>query len=213
MPKIPPGALVGGLEAVERTWGGAAHLLSWDPRAAPPWTSAWFESELGAVVRPTGMRSSSGRAGVDQSDLEVIVLQRLDHRAGVEPQDLGEVGCGRATPHARRSARCSRSATRFRARSTSTSGTSSLLNCAIRSTRSRRARRCRGCRHTSRGTDGPRSTSSRSGAGRRSSPSGYPSAETSGPAERPAARRWRRSAGGRPTATAGVEEVHARRGA
>ncbi len=48
--------------------------------------------ELGAVGQGDRHQVVELPGGVDQRDLEVIVLQRDDHRARVEPQDLGEVG-------------------------------------------------------------------------------------------------------------------------
>ena len=60
--------------------------------AAAAWTSAWLRGELGAVGQGDRHQVVERPAGVDQGDLEVVVLQRDDHRAGVEPEDLGEVG-------------------------------------------------------------------------------------------------------------------------
>ena len=44
------------------------------------------------------IRLSSGRAGIDQGDLQVVLLERIDDRAGIEPEYLRQVGArGRAT--------------------------------------------------------------------------------------------------------------------
>ena len=48
--------------------------------------------ELGAVGQGDRHQVVERPAGVDQGDLDVVVLQRLDHGAGVEPQDLRQVG-------------------------------------------------------------------------------------------------------------------------
>ena len=60
--------------------------------ATAAWTSAWCEPSSGRLVRATGIRSSSGRAGSIRVIWSVVVLQRLDHRTGIEPQHLREVG-------------------------------------------------------------------------------------------------------------------------
>ena len=48
--------------------------------------------ELGAVGQRDRHQVVERPARVDQGDLRVVVLQRLDHRAGVEPQHLRQVG-------------------------------------------------------------------------------------------------------------------------
>ena len=45
--------------------------------------------QLGRLVSATIIRSSKRRAGVDQRDLGVVVLQRLDHGPRVEPERPG----------------------------------------------------------------------------------------------------------------------------
>ena len=60
-----------------------------------------MRGELGAVGQADRDQVVERPGGVDQGDLEVIVLQRDDHRAGVEPQDLGEVGAVDAPRFAR----------------------------------------------------------------------------------------------------------------
>ena len=92
--------------------------------------------EFGAVGQGDGDQVVERPGGVEQGELEVIGLDRVDHRAGVEAEDLGQVGAVDAPLLPRHGACCSRSATRFRARSTSTTGTSSRLNWAMRSIRS-----------------------------------------------------------------------------
>ena len=48
--------------------------------------------DLGAVGQRDRHQVIEHAGRVDQGDLDVVVLQRLDHRAGVEPQDLRELG-------------------------------------------------------------------------------------------------------------------------
>ena len=82
--------------------------------------------ELGAVGQRDRHQVVERPARVDQRDLRVVVLQRLDHRPGVEPQHLRQVGAARPATRCRAAtACCSRSASMFRARSTSTAGTRS----------------------------------------------------------------------------------------
>ena len=61
-------------------------------RAITAWTSAWCDGQLGAVGQRDRHHFVERPGRVDQGDLSVVVLQRLDHRAGVEPEHLGEVG-------------------------------------------------------------------------------------------------------------------------
>ena len=83
--------------------------------------------ELGAVGQADRNQVVERPGGVDQGDLEVIVLERHDHRAGSSRRTW--VRSALWTRHVSRAdvACCSRSATKFLARSTSTLGTSSLL--------------------------------------------------------------------------------------
>ena len=197
MPKIPAWSISKGVwKPLSATMGMSGRAFSrrtpdlrrLDQR--PP------RGDLGAVGQRDRHQVVEAPAGVDQRDLGVVVLQRLDHRAGVEPQhprqpgaldppllprrdrlllevgehvpgpvDLERPGPGRGS--GRRSARPRRG----------------------------RGRRCRGRRRRSRGTGAPGSRRRRSAAGRRSSPSGCPSAGRSGPAGPPGAGRWRRSWG------------------
>ena len=92
--------------------------------------------DLGAVGQGDRHQVVERPAGVDQRDLQVVVLQRLDHRAGSSRSTC--VRLALCTRHSCRAetACCSRSASMFRARSTSTLGTRSRLRLAIRSTRS-----------------------------------------------------------------------------
>ncbi len=53
-----------------------------------------MRGELGAVGQGDRHQVVERPAGVDQRDLGVVVLQRHDHGAGVEPQHLGQVGAG-----------------------------------------------------------------------------------------------------------------------
>ena len=53
-----------------------------------------MRAELGAVGQGDRHQLVERSARVDQRDLHVVVLQRLDHRAGVEPEHLGEVCAG-----------------------------------------------------------------------------------------------------------------------
>ena len=145
----------GGLEAVEQDAGEEAGEPSPGGSPPPPPRSA-------PVARRSrggwSGRSASGRRaprpGSIKRDLEVVVLQRLDHGAGVEPEHPGEPAlwtrhCCRAETDC-----CSRSASMFRARSTSYAGTRSCSG--RRSGRPGRApaRRCRASRRTCPGTGG-----------------------------------------------------------
>ena len=85
---MPPGVW----KPLSRTLGRSGRAFSRRTRTSAAWTSARREASSGRLVRAIGIRSSSTAAGVDQGDLEVVVLQRLDHRAGVEPEHLREVG-------------------------------------------------------------------------------------------------------------------------
>ena len=83
-------------------------------------TSARREAISGRLVRGDRHQVIERAAGVDQGDLEVVVLERLDHRAGVEPEHPGELWrSAPATAVAPRRPAASRSASMFRARSTS----------------------------------------------------------------------------------------------
>ena len=84
--------LVGGLEAVDQDVGEErARLLPADRRHRRL-DQRLVRGELGAVGQGDRHQVVERPAGVDQGDLEVVVLQRHDHRAGVEPQHLRQVG-------------------------------------------------------------------------------------------------------------------------
>ena len=74
--------------------------------------------------------------GVDQGELKMIVLERDDHRARVQPQDPGEIGALDAPRLTREDRLLLELGEQVPARSTSTLETSSSLRLAICSTRS-----------------------------------------------------------------------------
>ncbi len=71
------------------TTGRAGRIFSRRTRATAAWISARWVAISGRLARAIGIRSSSVPAGLDQGDLQVVVLERDDHRAGVEPQESG----------------------------------------------------------------------------------------------------------------------------
>ena len=81
--------LVGSLEAVDQD-GGEEHA---PPLAADPRHSRLNErlvrGELGAVGQGDHMQVGERPGGVDQGDLEVIVLERDDHRERVRAAGPG----------------------------------------------------------------------------------------------------------------------------
>ena len=90
-PKIPAWSISKGVwKPLSATTGMNGRAFSRRTAASAASTSARREATSGRLVRAIGIRSSSAPAGVDQGDLDVVVLQRLDHRAGVEPEHLRE---------------------------------------------------------------------------------------------------------------------------
>ncbi|MFO0843599.1 MAG: hypothetical protein U0797_14560 [Gemmataceae bacterium] len=59
-------------------------------------TRACCEASSGWLVSPIGTQLVERAARVDQSELEVVVLQRLDHRPRVQPQHSRQLRAGDA---------------------------------------------------------------------------------------------------------------------
>ena len=85
--------LEGGLEAVERDAGDErAEPSRGGRRPPPPRPGRLPRGDLGPVGQGDRHQVVEVPARVDQRDLDVVVLQRLDDGAGVQPQHPGEPG-------------------------------------------------------------------------------------------------------------------------
>ena len=76
--------------------GRAGRHFSRRTRATAACTRAALRGHLGAVGQGDRDQVIEQPAGLDQRDLQVVVLQRDDHRARVEPEGLRQVGAGDA---------------------------------------------------------------------------------------------------------------------
>ena len=68
--------------------GMNGRAFSWRTFTSAAATSACREAISGRLVKGDRHQLIERPGRVDQGDLEVIVLQRFDHGAGVEPEDL-----------------------------------------------------------------------------------------------------------------------------
>ena len=118
------------------TSGRSGRIFSRRIRASAAWTSACCEASSGRLVSAILLQVVERQGGVDQGDLKVIVLERDDHRARVEPQDLREVGAVHAPGFARGGRLLLEVGDHVPGPIDLDPGTRSLLNREIRSTRS-----------------------------------------------------------------------------
>ncbi len=85
---MPPGVW----KPLIMTMGRSGRIFSRRIRAAAACDQRPLRGELGAVGQGDLLQVVERLAGVDQGELKMIVLERDDHRGGVQPEDLGEVG-------------------------------------------------------------------------------------------------------------------------
>ena len=71
--------------------GRNGRAFSWRMYASAAWMSAWLAASSGRLDQGNGHQVVKAPAGIDQRDLHVVVLQRLNDRSGIQPQHLRQI--------------------------------------------------------------------------------------------------------------------------